>query len=53
MRAVTVVGASAVGAMVVVERDGEKLQAKVSAMPARTDVTFEVREQLIVELMSK
>lgn len=35
------------------ERDGEKLQAKVSAMPARTDVTFEVREQLIVELMSK
>lgn len=35
------------------ERDGEKLSAKVSALPARTDVTFEVREQLIVELMSK
>lgn len=35
------------------ERDGEKLIGKVSNLPVRGDVTFDVREQLVVELMSK
>jgi small subunit ribosomal protein S4 len=35
------------------ERDGSKLEAKVVGLPTRTDVTFDVREQLVVELMSK
>lgn len=35
------------------DRDGSALEARVSGLPARTDVTFEVREQLVVELMSK
>jgi small subunit ribosomal protein S4 len=35
------------------ERDGAKLEAKVSNLPARSDVMFEVREQLVIELMSK
>jgi len=35
------------------ERDGSKLNGRVSGMPARSDVTFDVREQLVVELMSK
>ncbi len=33
--------------------DADKLEARVSALPAREDVSFEVQEQLIVELMSK
>jgi len=35
------------------DRDGSTLEARVSSLPARSDVTFEVREQLVVELMSK
>jgi len=35
------------------ERDGGALSARVVSMPTRADVTFEVTEQLIVELMSK
>lgn len=35
------------------ERDGDSLEARVASLPARTDVTFDVREQLVVELMSK
>ena len=35
------------------ERDGTALEGRVTAVPARTDITFDVREQLIVELMSK
>lgn len=35
------------------ERDGAALEGRVTAVPARTDVSFDVREQLIVELMSK
>ena len=35
------------------ERDGSGLTGRVTGLPARTDVTFDVREQLVVELMSK
>lgn len=35
------------------ERDGTNLSGRVASMPARSDVTFDVREQLVVELMSK
>jgi small subunit ribosomal protein S4 len=35
------------------ERDNTALEGRVTALPARTDVAFDVREQLIVELMSK
>jgi len=35
------------------ERDGGALEGRVTAVPARADVSFDVREQLIVELMSK
>ncbi len=35
------------------ERDGSTLEARVSSLPARSDVTFEIREQLVIELMSK
>lgn len=35
------------------ERDPEKLEGRVAGLPARADVTFDVREQLVVELMSK
>jgi small subunit ribosomal protein S4 len=35
------------------ERDGAALEGRVTAVPSRTDVSFDVREQLIVELMSK
>jgi len=35
------------------ERDGSALTGRVVAVPTRADVTFEVTEQLIVELMSK
>ncbi len=35
------------------ERDGSALTGRVASLPARSDVTFDVREQLVVELMSK
>lgn len=35
------------------ERDGDKIEGRVSMLPVRSDVTFDVREQLVVELMSK
>src|SRR5262245_7605046 len=35
------------------ERDGVALEGRVTTQPTRSDVTFDVREQLIVELMSK
>ncbi len=35
------------------ERDAVALEGRVTAVPARSDVTFDVREQLIIELMSK
>ena len=35
------------------DRDANALTGRVSTMPARADVTFDVREQLVVELMSK
>lgn len=35
------------------ERDGSALAGRVAALPVRADVTFDVREQLVVELMSK
>jgi small subunit ribosomal protein S4 len=35
------------------ERDGTAIEGRVTALPSRTDVSFDVREQLIVELMSK
>jgi len=35
------------------DRDATALEARVSNLPARSDITFEVREQLVVELMSK
>jgi small subunit ribosomal protein S4 len=35
------------------ERDGSGLNGRVASLPARSDVTFDVREQLVVELMSK
>ena len=34
-------------------RDPQALSGKVTGAPTRADVTFEVREQLVVELMSK
>jgi small subunit ribosomal protein S4 len=34
-------------------RDPQALSGKVTSAPTRADVTFEVREQLVVELMSK
>ena len=33
--------------------DGGKVEGAVTALPTRQDVSFEVQEQLIVELMSK
>lgn len=35
------------------ERDVQALEVKVVGTPTRSDVTFDVREQLVVELMSK
>jgi len=35
------------------ERDPVKLEGRVAGLPARADVAFDVREQLVVELMSK
>lgn len=35
------------------ERDGGNLNGRVASLPSRSDVTFDVREQLVVELMSK
>jgi small subunit ribosomal protein S4 len=35
------------------ERDPATLSGKVTALPLRADVTFDVREQLVIELMSK
>lgn len=35
------------------ERDGKELTGRVAGVPARSDVTFDVKEQLVVELMSK
>jgi len=35
------------------ERDGVALEGRVTTTPTRSDVSFDVREQLIVELMSK
>jgi len=35
------------------ERDGNALEAHISSLPARSDVMFDIREQLVVELMSK
>lgn len=35
------------------ERDGKALSGRVASVPARSDVTFDVKEQLVVELMSK
>ena len=35
------------------DRDIGGLSGKVNTLPTRADVTFEVREQLVVELMSK
>ncbi|MHC5209748.1 MAG: 30S ribosomal protein S4 [Planctomycetota bacterium] len=35
------------------ERDSVALDGRVSVSPMRSDVTFDVREQLVVELMSK
>jgi small subunit ribosomal protein S4 len=35
------------------ERDGAAIEGRVTAVPSRSDVSFDVREQLIVELMSK
>lgn len=35
------------------ERDAGAMEGRVTAVPARSDVTFDIREQLIVELMSK
>ena len=35
------------------DRDGSTLETRISNLPARSDITFEVREQLVVELMSK
>ena len=35
------------------ERDPATLSGKVTALPVRADVTFDVREQLVIELMSK
>lgn len=35
------------------DRDGNALTGRVATLPARADVTFDVREQLVVELMSK
>ncbi|MCB9897097.1 MAG: 30S ribosomal protein S4 [Planctomycetes bacterium] len=35
------------------ERDPNAMTGRVSTLPARADVTFDVREQLVVELMSK
>lgn len=35
------------------ERDAGALEGRVTAVPARSDVTFDIREQLIIELMSK
>ena len=35
------------------ERDVAAVEGRVTALPARSDVTFDIREQLIVELMSK
>ena len=34
-------------------RDGSALEGRMMAIPTRSDVSFDVREQLIVELMSK
>jgi small subunit ribosomal protein S4 len=35
------------------ERDGVALEGRVTVSPMRSDVSFDVREQLVVELMSK
>jgi small subunit ribosomal protein S4 len=35
------------------ERDGVAIEGRVTVAPTRQDVSFDVREQLIVELMSK
>jgi len=35
------------------ERDAAAMEGRVTALPARSDVTFDIREQLIIELMSK
>jgi small subunit ribosomal protein S4 len=35
------------------ERDGIALEGRVTVSPMRSDVAFDVREQLVVELMSK
>lgn len=35
------------------ERDVSAMEGRVASLPARSDVTFDVREQLVVELMSK
>jgi small subunit ribosomal protein S4 len=35
------------------ERDNAALEGRVTTQPTRSDVSFDVREQLIVELMSK
>ncbi len=35
------------------ERDTAALGGKITSLPTRSDVTFEVREQLVIELMSK
>ncbi|MBM3984169.1 MAG: 30S ribosomal protein S4 [Planctomycetes bacterium] len=35
------------------ERDAAAVEGRVTAIPARSDVTFDIREQLIIELMSK
>ncbi len=35
------------------ERDKNSLQGKVTALPARDDIDFEVEDHLIVELYSK
>lgn len=35
------------------DRDPANLSGKITAMPTRADVTFDVKEQLVIELMSK
>jgi small subunit ribosomal protein S4 len=35
------------------ERDSVALEGRVTVTPMRSDVSFDVREQLVVELMSK
>jgi len=35
------------------ERNSDKIEGHIQALPKRDDVTFDVKEQLVVELMSK